>query len=127
MEKRLSRILLVLNFLHLLLALVPLDIVQGNSSYVSVFTAPITAILVSRFLLDLQRANQRASNLTSHEQDTDDMVREAQTESLVFQRVVGSLASSTAQTRDRVGDMDSILIVEDRTEGEDAALGTPEA
>ena len=55
----------------------------------------ITAILISRFLLHLQSGNQKVTGedfRTTHGGSVD------QTESLVFQRVVGSIASSTSES-----------------------------
>ncbi|KAI0697849.1 hypothetical protein C8T65DRAFT_18165 [Cerioporus squamosus] len=46
-----------LNVLHLVFTVTAVA-GNGNWSLVSVFTGPITAILISRFLLDLQEANQ---------------------------------------------------------------------
>ena len=53
----------------------------------------LTANLISRFLLNLQSVNQKVTgedSRTTHGGSVD------QTESLVFQRVVGSIASSTS-------------------------------
>ncbi|TFK85367.1 hypothetical protein K466DRAFT_664555 [Polyporus arcularius HHB13444] len=51
-------VLFILNVLHLTLSLVAAAGSAGGSD-VTIFTGPITAILVSRFLLELQEANQR--------------------------------------------------------------------
>ncbi|TFK92081.1 hypothetical protein K466DRAFT_659526 [Polyporus arcularius HHB13444] len=52
-------ILFVLNILHLIFSLTALASTDNNgTSDVTSFTAPLTAILISRFLLDLQEANQ---------------------------------------------------------------------
>ncbi|KAI0704506.1 hypothetical protein C8T65DRAFT_830745 [Cerioporus squamosus] len=52
----------IVNLLHLILSIVAVAGLAGTSSsegtYVTKFTTPPTAILVSRFLLDLQEANQ---------------------------------------------------------------------
>ncbi|RDX53735.1 hypothetical protein OH76DRAFT_1479520 [Lentinus brumalis] len=55
-------VLFILNVLHLVLSVTA---VAGDleGSYVTEFTAPITAILISRFLLELQEANQMAVQL----------------------------------------------------------------
>ncbi|KAI0695057.1 hypothetical protein C8T65DRAFT_698830 [Cerioporus squamosus] len=52
------RVLFILNALHLTLSLTSLEIDDDGASYVTNFTGPLTAILVSRFLLNLQEANQ---------------------------------------------------------------------
>ncbi|TFK85283.1 hypothetical protein K466DRAFT_495031, partial [Polyporus arcularius HHB13444] len=51
-------VLFILNALHLILSLTSLEIDDDGASYVTNFTGPLTAILVSRFLLDLQEANR---------------------------------------------------------------------
>ncbi|KAI0704509.1 hypothetical protein C8T65DRAFT_741064 [Cerioporus squamosus] len=51
-------VLFILNTLHLVFSLKDVAGNTGAGSYVPLFTAPFTAILVSRFLLDLQEANQ---------------------------------------------------------------------
>ncbi|RPD68577.1 hypothetical protein L226DRAFT_540583 [Lentinus tigrinus ALCF2SS1-7] len=57
-------VLFVMNILHLSLSLAALAIGADGASNVSIFTAPITAILISRFLLQLQelRSSYRASS-----------------------------------------------------------------
>ncbi|KAI0682958.1 hypothetical protein C8T65DRAFT_595699 [Cerioporus squamosus] len=51
-------IMFILNVLHLTLSVTSVAINNNSWSYVTVFTPPITTILVSRFLLELQEANQ---------------------------------------------------------------------
>ncbi|TFK92152.1 hypothetical protein K466DRAFT_595477 [Polyporus arcularius HHB13444] len=51
-------ILSILNILQLVLTLTSAAIDGNEGSVVTAFTAPITAILISRFLLELQEANQ---------------------------------------------------------------------
>ncbi|TFK91440.1 hypothetical protein K466DRAFT_660053 [Polyporus arcularius HHB13444] len=52
-------VLFALNILHLVLTLTALAVSGGDgASYVTIFTTPLTAILISRFLLDLQETNQ---------------------------------------------------------------------
>ncbi|KAI0794594.1 hypothetical protein C8Q74DRAFT_1406799 [Fomes fomentarius] len=60
---------------------------QGTS-YVTAFTEPLTAILVSRFLIHLQYAEQKAIDANPHSEPLDD------TGTLVFTSVLGSLATS---------------------------------
>ncbi|TFK85769.1 hypothetical protein K466DRAFT_600890 [Polyporus arcularius HHB13444] len=56
-------ILFFLNALHLALSVSEVTVNVGAGSYVTAFTAPITAILISRFLLDLQDANRTVVRL----------------------------------------------------------------
>ena len=64
----------------------------------------MTTVLVSRFLLDLQASNQRALKLDSRDPlylsagagGDGDAHSQSQSQSLVFARVVGSLASSVS-------------------------------
>ncbi|RDX51297.1 hypothetical protein OH76DRAFT_1481581 [Lentinus brumalis] len=55
--------LFILNVLHLILSATALGIGADGGSYVTTFTAPITAILISRFLLELQEADQTVVRL----------------------------------------------------------------
>ncbi|KAI0714149.1 hypothetical protein C8T65DRAFT_694900 [Cerioporus squamosus] len=64
---RVIRVQFVLNVLHLVLTVTAVATDNGEGSVVTTFTAPITAILVSRFLLELQEAEQMVVRL-----DTDD-------------------------------------------------------
>ncbi|TFK82697.1 hypothetical protein K466DRAFT_666337 [Polyporus arcularius HHB13444] len=50
-------VLLILNGLHLTLEVLSVALTADNTSYVPIFTGPMTAILVSRFLLQLQEAS----------------------------------------------------------------------
>ncbi|RDX48637.1 hypothetical protein OH76DRAFT_1404561 [Lentinus brumalis] len=63
-------VLSILNILHLVLSLTALQTGDNGGSYVAVFTAPLTAILISRFLIDLQEANQAVVRV-----DMDDPLR----------------------------------------------------
>ncbi|RDX40556.1 hypothetical protein OH76DRAFT_1490192 [Lentinus brumalis] len=56
-------VLFILNILHLVFAVTALAVEENGTSYVTVFTAPLTAILISRFLLDLQHADQAVMRL----------------------------------------------------------------
>ncbi|TBU34165.1 hypothetical protein BD311DRAFT_747263 [Dichomitus squalens] len=83
-------ILLVLNALHMIITLLSLDVdFLQSSSNVTDFTAPISAILISRFLLHLQSANLRAVG----EGSSQDLATSLHG-SIVFERVVGSLGAS---------------------------------
>ncbi|TFK84742.1 hypothetical protein K466DRAFT_601756 [Polyporus arcularius HHB13444] len=55
-------VLFMLNLLHLVFSVTAV-IADSGGSYLSVFTSPVTAILISRFLLELQEANQTVVRL----------------------------------------------------------------
>ncbi|RPD58253.1 hypothetical protein L227DRAFT_613011 [Lentinus tigrinus ALCF2SS1-6] len=57
------RILALLNVLHLLFTMLSIAVeALADVSLVTIFTEPITSILVSRFLLDLQKVNRYRAN-----------------------------------------------------------------
>ncbi|KAI0794719.1 hypothetical protein C8Q74DRAFT_1407218 [Fomes fomentarius] len=85
-------VLLCLNVCHLSFSLANIFIFTDGSpiSYISTFTKPITTILVSHFLLDLQEAYQRTVRV-----DSDDVLNlgsNSSTPSFV-DRVTGSIGS----------------------------------
>ncbi|KAM5536608.1 hypothetical protein V8D89_009703 [Ganoderma adspersum] len=85
-------ILTALDTLHLILTMLSLSEltgVQDNSSYITIFTGPLTVILVSRFILRLQSANLRGIGAASSRGQTT-----SNDGSLVFERVIGSLGAS---------------------------------
>ncbi|TFK82270.1 hypothetical protein K466DRAFT_590631 [Polyporus arcularius HHB13444] len=53
----------ILNVIHLTFSVTAVEVMVQGASYVGLFSAPITAILVSRFLLELQEANQTVVRL----------------------------------------------------------------
>ncbi|RPD73266.1 hypothetical protein L226DRAFT_572346 [Lentinus tigrinus ALCF2SS1-7] len=57
----------IMNLLHLVLSVAALGpgVASDGASYVTIFTAPITSILVSHFLLQLQEANQTVIRVDS--------------------------------------------------------------
>ena len=67
-------------------------IIAGTTALTDALPSPhrLAAILVSRFLLDLQSANHRASN----PQGATITLHNGGTGSLIFERVIGSLGSS---------------------------------
>ncbi|KAI0640699.1 hypothetical protein C8Q79DRAFT_921141, partial [Trametes meyenii] len=92
--QRHGKILLVLNSLHLAFALreFATDGIEP-ASYVTLFTEPITAILISRFLLDLQGVNHSAVAMVDSSApgtSTD------QRGTIIFARVIGPLGSAAA-------------------------------
>ncbi|KAI0828861.1 hypothetical protein BC628DRAFT_1417259 [Trametes gibbosa] len=90
-------VLLILNVLHLIFTM--LSIVgdsQSPVSYLTIFTEPLTAVLIARFLLDLQATERSALDGRDADALDCDTGEGAfrQSGTLVFGRVVGSLASS---------------------------------
>ncbi|KAI0628205.1 hypothetical protein C8Q77DRAFT_1068559 [Trametes polyzona] len=85
--------LLILNTLHLAFTLFSItNDPLSPVSYFTTFTEPITAVLVSRFLLDLQRVHQY------NEKSLPSVLTQGVT--LEFGRVIGSLGSSVDPTAD---------------------------
>ncbi|TBU52432.1 hypothetical protein BD310DRAFT_832189 [Dichomitus squalens] len=109
-------ILAVLNSLHLAFTMLSISVnALQPYSVVTVFTVPLSAILVSRFLLHLQSASLRAvgtipsSQISSLHFDR----------SLVFERVIGSLGASIAAEDYLVedyGDGDNVERDDEQTE-----------
>ncbi|TFK85359.1 hypothetical protein K466DRAFT_622302, partial [Polyporus arcularius HHB13444] len=89
-------VLLILNVLHLVFTLISVVGVFDPVSFVTEFTEPATAVLVSRFLLDLQSANRDALKLDSRDplntvNQEDEFSHTSGT--ISFARFVGSLGS----------------------------------
>ncbi|RDX51234.1 hypothetical protein OH76DRAFT_1481532 [Lentinus brumalis] len=89
--------LLVLNLLHLIFTVVSVSAPFQAASYVILFIHPITGILVSRFLFDLQGANRQALHLDSKNGPMSFSTYMSDG-SLSFARVIGSLGSSIPST-----------------------------
>ncbi|KAI0694584.1 hypothetical protein C8T65DRAFT_666650 [Cerioporus squamosus] len=53
----------IMNTIHLSFSVTAIEVEVNGASYVGLFSAPITAILVSRFLLELQEVNQTVVRL----------------------------------------------------------------
>ncbi|RDX51385.1 hypothetical protein OH76DRAFT_330686 [Lentinus brumalis] len=100
-------ILLLMNSLHLTVTLLALQPVFEGTSYVTVFTEPITAILVSRFLLDLQSVELTSLGHIDASTDTGSM-GVAEDHSLVF-RFMGSLASTIEPGAHDTSSLDTAL------------------
>lgn len=86
-------VLLILNTIHLTLSMLSVEYAFQNVSYVTQFSEPITTILISRFLLDLQSAKRKACN----PQGTTTLTLNGGgvgVGAIVFERVIGSLGSS---------------------------------
>ncbi|KAI0738653.1 hypothetical protein C8Q80DRAFT_1124772 [Daedaleopsis nitida] len=87
---------------HLICTLLALGPTTESTSYVTVFTEPITAVIVSRFLLNLQAAHRDAMNggLST--------LNANQGESIVFDRIAvlsWSAATEMEDLRSRMGTM----------------------
>ncbi|KAM5530935.1 hypothetical protein V8D89_015380 [Ganoderma adspersum] len=97
-----GNILAILNALHLTFTMLATEVVALQAiSYFAVFTTPVSAILVSHFLLHLQSANLRAIGLGSSQS------LEIPGGSVIFERVIGSLgAQISREDYFRDGDMD---------------------
>ncbi|KAI0788106.1 hypothetical protein C8Q74DRAFT_656716 [Fomes fomentarius] len=97
--------LLILNSVHLVFT--ELSIARSTfqvGSYVIYFTEPLTAILVSRFMMNLQVVNSTAVHVglesrgSAEEQSGESSV--GQVESVVFQHTIDSSRSSTIDSED---------------------------
>ncbi|KAI0690466.1 hypothetical protein C8T65DRAFT_671606 [Cerioporus squamosus] len=86
-------VLLVLNSLHLACTMISFVRAYWPTSYITTFTEPITAVMVARFLLDLQAANRNAL-LMDAEDPLSISTASSSSGTLNFARVVGSLGSS---------------------------------
>ncbi|KAI1790287.1 hypothetical protein LXA43DRAFT_518592 [Ganoderma leucocontextum] len=85
-------ILTTLDCLHMIITLLSINQLiasTNNVSYLTQFTIPLSAILVSRFMLDLQSANVRTTGMASSQDLT--AINEV---SIVFDRFIGSLGAA---------------------------------
>ncbi|KAM5536607.1 hypothetical protein V8D89_009702 [Ganoderma adspersum] len=82
-------VLAIIDALHMTLTLLSISklIVQDYLSYLTLFTVPLSSILMSRFMLHLQAAHCRATGLDSSQYST------AKRSSLIFERTIGSMGS----------------------------------
>ncbi|RPD68572.1 hypothetical protein L226DRAFT_563849 [Lentinus tigrinus ALCF2SS1-7] len=88
-------ILFILNVLHLIFTMISIELSPtGPSSFITIFTNPLTCILVSRFLLDLQGATRKSLHLGSQIGGYTDTADVRTKSTIVFERVVGSIAST---------------------------------
>ncbi|RPD65617.1 hypothetical protein L226DRAFT_567174 [Lentinus tigrinus ALCF2SS1-7] len=87
-------VLLVMNVLHMAFSLRSI-ISNADISEITIFTEPITAILVSRFLIDLQEANKKALDQTSSDDSNATSTVRAD-DSLHFANFVNSFGASIA-------------------------------
>ncbi|KAI0675651.1 hypothetical protein C8Q78DRAFT_1005790 [Trametes maxima] len=61
-----ARVLLILNILQVVLTHLSLGTVSQQASYITTISEPLTAIFISRFLIDLQAANRSSAELGTH-------------------------------------------------------------
>ncbi|EIW58665.1 uncharacterized protein TRAVEDRAFT_47807 [Trametes versicolor FP-101664 SS1] len=87
-----QNVLLLLNTLHLTFAMLSYNEAFVNVSYVTIFTEPVTAVLVSRFLLDLQETNQVVSDDASDMRLSTDI----NISGVNFAPIIGSLGSTVS-------------------------------
>ncbi|TBU24418.1 hypothetical protein BD311DRAFT_857761, partial [Dichomitus squalens] len=81
--------LAVLNSLHLSFTLLSMEVFSlQNSSYFTAFTTPVSTVLVSRFIIHLQMANQRTVDMASSQAMTT-----SHASSVVFDRAIGSIGA----------------------------------
>ncbi|KAI0794601.1 hypothetical protein C8Q74DRAFT_1249696 [Fomes fomentarius] len=80
--------LLIINILHLTFTILSIAETAESTSFAIIYSEPLTAILISRFLLNLQAVNHQALHLDSL---SDRSI--SQNHTLVFEHVVGSLGS----------------------------------
>ncbi|KAI0707181.1 hypothetical protein C8Q76DRAFT_800534 [Earliella scabrosa] len=85
-------VLVILNVLHLSLSLASISVELNSASSVVVLIEPITTVIISRFLLDLQEAN----NLRR-----DESTSASSLETLMFDGVTSSLGSTLPVTDSR--------------------------
>ncbi|KAI0326263.1 hypothetical protein GY45DRAFT_1329139 [Cubamyces sp. BRFM 1775] len=88
-------VLLILNILHLTFTMLSFVIAFDPSSQVTTFTEPVTAVLVSRFLLDLQSTNRKSLRLDPSDSMHFDTSFGG---TLSFARVVGSIGEPLEPT-----------------------------
>ncbi|KAI0701124.1 hypothetical protein C8T65DRAFT_741821 [Cerioporus squamosus] len=89
-------VLLIINVLHLAFSTSTILAAIGTISDISILFEPISAVLVSRFLLNLQQANRRLVNQYS----TSTTTERGTTSSIRFDRAVGSLGNSIILSAD---------------------------
>ncbi|KAI8993928.1 hypothetical protein BD414DRAFT_411494, partial [Trametes punicea] len=95
----------ILNALHLTLTLLSLVGVADDISPVTIFTDPLTAILICRFLLDLHSANVKTTG-----QDTDEWHLRLDAGTLQFASIIDSMAGAVSS-----GPESNTLFEEDST------------
>ncbi|TFK78517.1 hypothetical protein K466DRAFT_606914 [Polyporus arcularius HHB13444] len=113
-------VLLTLNVLHLLFTMLSFSFESlVPVSYVTIFTEPITAILISRFILNLQDVNRDLDRLRSESSD----LATALESSIDFAKIIGPLGSSLissygVNTETGIGDetADEVTMAEEGTE-----------
>ncbi|KAI0696371.1 hypothetical protein C8T65DRAFT_743581 [Cerioporus squamosus] len=89
-------VLFVLNVLHLVLTATAIAASgnEGDTSVVSIFTSPITAIIISRFLLELHEADQTAIKL-----DPDNALHMSRDSTPSFVSSLGGFVNPALSTR----------------------------
>ncbi|KAI0628911.1 hypothetical protein C8Q77DRAFT_1067287 [Trametes polyzona] len=117
-------ILTILNALHLTFTLVSFGSDSISPvSYVTVFTEPITAVIVSRFLFGLQEANNVSVGLTGASGSETHQGSSSRTSTLNFARVVGPLGSSLTTRDEGFVDADEEVAMNDMSKERQSVSG----
>ncbi|KAI0738646.1 hypothetical protein C8Q80DRAFT_1124767 [Daedaleopsis nitida] len=87
-------VLFVLNSAHLICTMLALQPALQTSSYVTIFTTPVIAVLVSRFLIDLQNADRNTVNMFRSSHGSVLAVDESIAFGRAPGRILGSIGSS---------------------------------
>ncbi|KAI0765604.1 hypothetical protein BD413DRAFT_615519 [Trametes elegans] len=87
-------VMLCFNILDLVLTIISIVTPWHPASYITIISDPLTAVLVCRFLLDLQAANQASMEIGSARSHAHDASRPGAVETLRFARVIGSVAAT---------------------------------
>ncbi|KAI0695345.1 hypothetical protein C8T65DRAFT_833181 [Cerioporus squamosus] len=105
-------ILFILNVLHLVLSTAAVASDGGEGSYVTNFTMPITTILISRFLLELQEVDQMVVRL-----DSDDPLHSSRNpyDTPSFVSSLGGFVRPDRLERSEEGDLASPLDMEEES------------
>ncbi|KAI0641919.1 hypothetical protein C8Q79DRAFT_986348, partial [Trametes meyenii] len=91
-------ILLLMNVLHLTFAMLSVNQAFVKVSYVTIFTEPLTAVLVSRFLFNLQEAGNVSQECPSIARTTDQLDTNFVISSTSFSTIVGWLGVELGNT-----------------------------
>ncbi|TBU61784.1 hypothetical protein BD310DRAFT_145781 [Dichomitus squalens] len=88
-------VMLALHIAHLSLTLVGYSNPDGiNTSMITAFAEPISSVLISRFLLDLQETSERTLYLDTRSRQGYSTTSDAGSGTLSFARVIGSIGGS---------------------------------
>ncbi|PIL24695.1 hypothetical protein GSI_12581 [Ganoderma sinense ZZ0214-1] len=81
----------IVDAMHMIITLLSINqLLTGSISDITVFSFPLSAIIISRFMLHLQGANSRTTGMASDSQEP----TASNIGSLMFERAFGSLGAS---------------------------------